>query len=173
MKKLIYSLVGAMFLFVSCQSDGLQIDEASKSDNANVTKERTIEFKSYKGVIVADPNVSDNFLQEGGGTATHIGKYTFVNTSLLSDFVGSFEGKLTTAVGDQIYYDTPFIACADGKYFFCPGVNATFTYEIRGGTGRFENASGTMTFEGTFVAGGPFEATGSAEITYNVNVNPE
>ena len=30
-----------------------------------------------------------------------------------------------------------------------------------------------MTFEGTFVAGGPFEATGSAEITYNVNVNPE
>ena len=46
MKKLLFYLVGAMFLFVSCQSDDLQIDEALKSDNANVTKERTIEFNS-------------------------------------------------------------------------------------------------------------------------------
>lgn len=87
MKKLIFTVVGALFLFVSCQSDLLESDdaflnEASKPSTAmKVTKDMTI--RSYEGEItVAGPN----FTQTGGGIATHIGQYSFVNTATFPDF---------------------------------------------------------------------------------------
>lgn len=166
MKTLIFYLAGAIFLFVSCQSDDLQIDEASKNDNAKkVEKEMTI--MSYEGVIITDLNTGD-FLQEGSGIASHIGQYTFENTANLSDFPGTFDGVMTAANGDEIFYDSPVIVCDESNPApnFCPGINATFTYTINGGTGRFEEATGTLIIEGIFVPAGSFEATGTALITY-------
>jgi hypothetical protein len=169
MKKVIFYLVGAIFLFASCQSDLIGSDdvflnEVSKSDKATkVEKEMT--FMSYEGIIITE---GDDFLQTGSGIASHIGRYTFENTSKLSDFDGEFKGVMIAANGDEIHYDTPVIVCdpAIPAPNFCPGQNATFNYTIRGGTGRFEEASGTIIIEGIFVPEGPFNATGTAVITY-------
>ena len=167
MKNFIFYLAGAIFLFVSCQSDDLQIDDSFKPDNATkVTKEIT--FRTYAGEI--DVNLSNGaFLQEGSGIASHIGQYTFVNTAnVFIDFSQTFDGTMTAANGDQIFYHLPVIVCNPGipAPDFCPGQNATFTYTIYGGTGRFEGATGELIFEGTFVDQGPFSATGSGTITY-------
>jgi hypothetical protein len=163
MKNLIFTLVGALFLFVSCQSDDLQMDEALKSDKATkVTKDMTI--RSYEGFIEIEGPV---FTQTGGGIATHIGTYTFVNTATFPDFPGTFSGVMTAANGDEIYYNSPVIVCdGDPNVSFCPEAPATFTYTIDGGTGRFDGATGTITINGPFVPAGPFTATGYAEITY-------
>ena len=170
MRNLFFILAGAMFLFVSCQSDDLPIYEASKPDKATKVEKEMI-FRSYSGVIVVDDPSPGDFLQTGSGIASHIGRYTFVNTSKVSppeDFPVFFEGTITAANGDQIYYDSPVIVCdvAIPAPNFCPGQNATFTYTIKGGTGRFEGATGSIVIEGTFVPAGPFEAIGTALIKY-------
>lgn len=107
-------------------------------------------------------------MQTGEGFATHIGQYTFVNTSNIFDFSDEFEGVIVAENGDEIHYDSALIECEENipAPDFCPGVNATFTYTIYGGTGLFQGAEGTITIKGEFVAGGPFEARGWAEFTY-------
>ena len=167
MRNLFFIVAGAMFLFVSCQSDDLPIYEASKMENAKKLPKKII-LMSYDGMISIDSN--DDFLQMGNGFASYIGEFTFVNTSNVSepaDFPVFFEGTITTANGDEIYYDSPVIVCdvANPAPTFCPGESATFTYTITGGTGRFVNAKGTLFTEGIFVPAGPFEAKGWAEFT--------
>ena len=188
MKKLIFYLVGAIFLFASCQSDLLENDdaflnEALKSPNAKpVTKEMTI--MSYEGFIVISPIFNPTpddcnivlpgedfplyFEQTGSGVASHIGQYTFVNTACLGlDGLEEFEGVITASNGDEIHYGLDKIECVNNPSSnFCPYEPATFTYLIDGGTGRFEEASGTLIINGLFVPDGKFEATGYAEITY-------
>lgn len=185
MKTLIFYLVGAIFLFASCQSDLIEsddafLDEASKSPNAKkVEKEMTI--MSYQGDIWVAPfevdctypvppgNIPLQFNQKGSGIASHLGQYTFMNTACIGEFgLENFKGVMTAANGDEIYYDSPLIACDETPFPPCLGEDeyATFTYTISGGTGRFEEATGTITIRGIFVDEGPFEATGSAVITY-------
>jgi hypothetical protein len=169
MKKLIFTVVGALFLFVSCQSDDLQIDEAlidqaSKTEDALENSKRIV-FRSYEGDIEV---VGPNFTQTGYGIATHIGEYTFVNTATFPAFPVFFVGELTfTESGDQIFYGNPVIKCAtDPSALTCPGEPATFTYTITGGTGQFTGVTGTMTIKGKFVEAGPFKARGWADFTY-------
>ena len=80
MKKLFYIVVGAIFLFASCQSDLIENDDSilnqvSKSDNVmKVNKEinkvkKEITFMSYEGIIEFIPNQGDcavQFMQTGG-----------------------------------------------------------------------------------------------------------
>lgn len=76
---------------------------------------------------------------------------------------------ITAANGDEIRYDLPLDGIKCEETFPPPcfeGENATFTYIITGGTGRFEGAEGTITINGPFAPAGPFTATGYAEITY-------
>ena len=167
MKKLFFIVVGVIFLFVSCQSDLLEshdaLIQASKSENAmKVTKEIT--FRTYSGEIVANQTTGE-FLQTGGGTASHIGQYTFVNTSSIFDFFNEFEGVLTAANGDQIFYVATNIDCGSNP-FPCIGEDAIFSYDITGGTGRFYEADGWIKYYGKFVQNGPFEGTGLGEIIY-------
>ena len=165
MKNLIFYLAGVIFLFVSCQSDDLQIEEFSKPDHATkVTKEIT--FWTYEGEIYTDP-VGDYLEQEGGGIASHIGKYTFVNTSTITGFLNPdiFVGVLTAANGDMIYYDAVGFDCGDYPVP-CVGEDAIFKYVISGGTGRFEDAEGWLEYYGIWVQNGDFEGTGKGEITY-------
>lgn len=163
MKNFIFYLAGAIFLFVSCQSDDLLIEEVSKPDHAmKVTKEIT--FRTYEGFIEAYPP-DGYFLQTGGGIASHIGKYTFENNSMFPDYFGNFQGILTAANGDEIYYVIAGIDCGSNP-FPCPGQDAIFKYAITGGSGRFAEAEGWLEYYGKFVQFGPFEGTGTGEITY-------
>ena len=89
---------------------------------------------------------------EGEGHMTHLGRFTFVSphTSGFLDF--SIEGtqNFTAANGDELYADIagqlePVVA-EDGRVLLVGTVNGTIT----GGTGRFENASGTYQFHIVF-----------------------
>jgi hypothetical protein len=92
---------------------------------------------------------------EGGGTATHVGKYTIVNshcvdpaTGVLTD--GSF--TKTAANGDQLFGtyvgNSSVIQPPAPVGIFA--VTGTLTYT--GGTGRFADITGTATMEGTLTA---------------------
>ena len=183
MKKLFYIVVGAIFLFASCQSDLIENDDSilnqvSKSDNVmKVNKEinkvkKEITFMSYEGIIEFIPNQGDcavQFMQTGGGIASHIGKYALVNTACAGpDGLGEMLGVITAANGDEIYTRLDNIKCdINPEIGFCPGEYATFTYEIAGGSGRFDEADGWIYIYGIFVPEGPFGgAIGWGTITY-------
>jgi hypothetical protein len=177
-------MVGAIFLFVSCQSDDLPFDEAAKSANAKkVTK--NITFNSYQGLIKYVPNQGGcdlQFVQTGYGEASHIGAYTFENTACFTPTgLTGFEGVMIAANGDEIHYTSadPFVECTVGSIpSFCPGEIAIFSYTIVGeqSTGRFEGAEGWLKFKGIFqpidpdsgLPEGEFEIfkNGWGEITY-------
>ena len=178
MKKIIFYLAGAIFLFVSCQSDDLPINEALKMENALMSSKKIV-FTSYEGIIEVVPfggecdflvppdNIPLQFIQKGEGNATHIGTYTFENTACIGPFgLEDFEGVLTAENGDMIYYDLTSIICDKGSDVPCPGEKATFTYNILDGTGLFSEATGTITIKGIFVEEGPFEARGWAEFDF-------
>ncbi|MCA0932431.1 hypothetical protein LCM02_08210 [Lutimonas saemankumensis] len=184
MKKIFFLVAGAFFLFVSCQSEDLPIDEAAKSAKAKkVTK--NITFNSYQGLIEYVPDTLGCdllFLQTGYGQASHIGAYTFVNTACFTPLgLTGFKGVMIAANGDEIHYTTadPFVECENDEIpipGYCPGEPATFNYDITGGTGRFLGATGSLEFYGIFqpidegsgLPEGEFEIfkNGWGEITY-------
>ena len=70
MKNFIFLMAGAIFLFVSCQSDDLQIDDSFKPDHATKVK-KDFKIKNYAGEIIVDfipgdpPSGTGDFLQIG------------------------------------------------------------------------------------------------------------
>jgi hypothetical protein len=74
------------------------------------------------------------------GQSTHLGRFTRVETSFLDGATGAIDGSMviTAADGDQL-----FVTIAGG--FISPN-DVTGTYDVTGGTGRFEGASGGATF---------------------------
>ena len=89
---------------------------------------------------------------QGGGTATHVGKYTIVNSHCVDPITGALTGGTfvkTTANGDQIFGTyagsaTVIQAPAPVGIFSLSG-----TVEFTGGTGRFAGATGTTSMTGT------------------------
>jgi hypothetical protein len=88
----------------------------------------------------------------GGGTATHLGAFTFVSPHLsgLSDFSIDGTQMFTAANGDELEASIvgalhPFVD-ESGHLFLVGDVAGTIT----GGTGRFDNASGSFTFSIVF-----------------------
>lgn len=168
MKKLLFYLVGAMFLFVSCQSDNLSIDDSFKPDKATkVTKD--FKIKNYAGEIYVDLSTGA-FEQIGGGIASHIGQFTEYNTANVSNFPGTFKGIFTAANGDEIHFISLGFQCDGDGYEFgepCPGEPVTLYYVIDGGTGRFEGAKGEFEIYGTFTLSGTYTGgTGTGWIEY-------
>jgi hypothetical protein len=123
----------------------------------------------FKGVIEA---VSDNEVHfptmsvhlAGGGTATHLGRYTFTleGTVDLRTRTGVGSAEFVAANGDSIY--TTFVGqgVPTGR---TPTENrVTETYTITGGTGRFDGAGGSFTMvrlldTATEQTSGSFEGT--------------
>lgn len=92
---------------------------------------------------------------EGGGTATHIGKYTIVNSHCVDPSTGALTGGTfvkTAANGDQIfgtYVGTATVIQPPSPVAIF-SVNGTITFT--GGTGRFAGATGSTTMAGTLQA---------------------
>ncbi len=172
MKNLFFIVAGAMFLFVSCQSDDLPIYEAAKPDKATKVK-KDFKIKNYAGEIYVDfnPNTGEgtgDFLQIGGGIASHIGQFTEYNTANVYDFPGTFKGIFTAANGDEIHFFSRGFKCDDYDFGVeCPGEPVTLYYVIDGGTGRFEGAKGDFKIFAIFTPSGPYTgATGTGSIEY-------
>jgi len=107
------------------------------------------------GTITADARCLAPLLLEsyqGGGTATHTGKYTIVNSHCLDPASGALTNGTflkTAANGDQLF----------GTYMGSASViqppapigifRITATLTFTGGTGRFNGATGTTTMSGT------------------------
>lgn len=192
-------VLGAIFLFASCQSDELQSDEvlvmnndvilmkaiesfknykstkqssttAYKSDNANrVTKEMVIKYSRGNIDVVVNPDACGannpplQFVLNGGGIASLIGQYTVLNIACIGPdgLEDPLLGFITAANGDEIYTELFQTIPDDDKEDF-----ATLDYDIIGGSGRFEGATGKLYIYGEIVLSGPYEAVGWATITY-------
>ena len=89
---------------------------------------------------------------EGGGTATHIGKYTIVNSHCLDPSTGALTGGTfvkTAANGDQIFGTYTGIATVIQPPSPIGIFSVSGTITFTGGTGRFAGATGTTTMAGT------------------------
>jgi hypothetical protein len=90
----------------------------------------------------------------GVGTWSSFETVNFCTSPGVGEVVGEF--TLTAANGDQIFgtYNT-IVLVGDGT------IAASGTYEIAGGTGRFEDATGTGTIDATGDFGPPFGVIGA------------
>jgi len=93
------------------------------------------------------------------GQATHLGRFTRTETIVVDLLTGTFAGtlKFTAANGDRL--------CADVAGHFTSPDSAVGTYVFTGGTGRFQNASGSAAFEITADEAG-FDVTFKGTIQY-------
>ena len=120
------------------------------------------------GWITATPRDRSNTVLDvvanGTGTATHLGAITVDRTAVLTatstpgvfDFNG--EATLTAATGEQL------TTTITGTFNANIG-HADLIYEWTGGTGRFENATGT-TFWSVDVADGQYDVVATGQIIY-------
>ena len=130
--------------------------ESSPLPLANASQPRPWK-ESYQatGTIAPDARCPAPLLREsdaGGGTATHIGRYTITNSHCVDPSSGALTGGSfvkTAANGDQIfgtYVGTATVIQAPAPVgIFRVSGTVTFT----GGTGRFAGASGTTNMAGT------------------------
>jgi hypothetical protein len=132
---------------------------SSPTAAANVSGPRPWK-ESYQssGTITSDARCPAPLLlesEEGGGTATHIGRYTIVNSHCLDPSTGVLTGGTftkTTANGDQIfgtYVGTATVIQPPSPVGIF-GLTGTVTFT--GGTGRFVGATGTTDMEGSLQA---------------------
>jgi len=96
---------------------------------------------------VLDPLPAFGIVGEGSGT--YIGEATFVSISTVDDGPEPDVQKacaiITADNGDKLYVEIVGTATTEFPIIFFSGVE-NFT----GGTGRFRDASGSVTYEGTF-----------------------
>ena len=107
------------------------------------------------GTITADARCPSPLLLEsyqGGGTATHAGKYDIVNSHCLDPATGALTNGTfvkTAANGDQLF--GIYVGSASVIQTPAPigifGISGTITFT--GGTGRFTGATGTTSMSGT------------------------
>jgi len=137
-----------------------QKDDTSSANNSNQGKNTlknavTRPFNSHSTGTIAFAYDEGNecypeFSQVqfiGSGTGTHIGNHTsewYVCSNPQGGLEGSFYGTLTAANGDKIYFSQP-----DPSVFTIDeNGNVTGEFDITGGTGRFEDATGHINTTG-------------------------
>jgi hypothetical protein len=95
----------------------------------------------------------------GSGNATHLGRFTRVeNIVLHPDFTLDGEIVFTAANGDQLFVDV-----VGG---FTSPTTAAGSYTITGGTGRFDDATGTAAFTGSTTDGLHFSIDFAGTISF-------
>lgn len=109
---------------------------------------------TFSSNVIGGSGTSIQTADNGSGTATHLGRYTMAaseTVDLVAMTVTNGVFTLTTANGDTV----------NGSYSgtILPGLAGYLVSgPITGGTGRFADATGTITFNGTF---NPRTGTGS------------
>ncbi len=154
-------LAGTVLLFSSCQKDEFQELQANsqKQDLLNSSQkqnkpQKTVPFKAdftaTQEVIQAPaPGTPLIFLATGTGKASHMGKTAFEAHVTIDDsgpppILAIATWTLTAANGDKIFMNS--IAIVGGGGSDANGnIVSTLTNTITGGTGRFADASGTLT----------------------------
>jgi hypothetical protein len=122
-------------------------------------------FKGSADVVVTHdefiPPSTRQLTASATGQATHLGQFTRSETLIANLAEGTFRGRLvfTAANGDLLR------ASFSGHFTAPDGSSAEGTYVFRGGTGRFQSASGQAAFKVT--ADGPdFDVTFDGTIQY-------
>src|SRR5829696_4089809 len=146
--------LAALGLLIGCDETS-SVSPASPLPPASASEARPWK-ESYQstGTIAPGARCSAPLLLvslQGGGTATHIGRYTIVNSHCVDPTNGGLtEGTFvkTAANGDQIFgrYVGSSIPTGPGTFT----ISGTVTFA--GGSGRFADASGTTTMAGTLDA---------------------
>ena len=146
----------------------------SKSDNANAVNKRIVFYPSSGTFSVVpnpgycpDSNPPLQMVIEGGGNATHIGKYTVENLACVDmngNIISRVLGFISAANGDVIYTEmgAPYPDLDNPPNLYYP-------YTILGGSagGRFDGATGSITMYGTVdYSTGTWMLSGEGEITY-------
>lgn len=102
--------------------------------------------QSLDSTPTEDPNVVEE-TAEGGGNATHLGRYTMdaSATSTLDSQTATGEHVFTAANGDQVFatFSGEFVTGDDGL------IDGVVDATIVGGTGRFATSTGYYTFRVT------------------------
>lgn len=93
-----------------------------------------------------DPTIIEE-TAEGGGNATHLGRYTMesISTSTVDSSLAAGAQVFTAANGDQVFatFTGEFVTGTDGL------IDGELDATITGGTGRFLNSTGYFTFRVT------------------------
>ena len=158
MKKINFiSLLFLVFVFiVGCTVNDIPLDV-----NDDVTlksgEKHSVPFKSTfelwsDGATSGPPII--NLIVYGSGNATHMGKTDLVVTETIttqeppSPWLAEASVVATAANGDELHFDyTSVINPSD-----FPNLDVFGICIITGGTGRFDGASGTLTYKGEFNA---------------------
>jgi hypothetical protein len=141
-------VAGTMLLF-SCQKEGISAPETEVSKaNPNRMNEFKVPFKGTYTTSVQILSSPPALLHRisGTGNATHLGASEFVATATVyltppPPFLIVGTVIFTAANGDQLF------ASYTGTSMPVAGApnNVLLTYTVTGGTGRFENATGSFT----------------------------
>lgn len=150
---LILSLVVATLL--ACNSDSMISDDMNKKGG-----ERPFKVKKLEGTYALGGNATCATLTAiGEGTVSHLGKSAILEewcfNPLVENDLGTRTITFTAANGDELYGDI--------KTIEWEGLTFMEEVQIMGGTGRFENATGTFTE--TVEISDP--TTGSGTFTYS------
>jgi hypothetical protein len=117
---------------------------------------------TFASALVTPPGTIVRTVDQGGGIATHLGRFTMVASETVDFGTGTVtDGRytLTAANGDTV----------TGTYGgqILPGLTGYLVSgPVTGGTGRFAGATGTITFHGTF---DPLTFTGSDVLTGTIS----
>jgi hypothetical protein len=151
-----YGGLAALGLLIGCDQTASVSPSQSPLPAADAAQARPWKESYHStGTIAPDPRCPAPLLLEseaGGGTATHVGNYTIVNSHCLDPRTGALTGGTfvkTAANGDQLF--GTYLGTASVIQPPTPigifGISGTVTFT--GGTGRFAGATGTTSMEGT------------------------
>lgn len=173
MKKHIFFFLALLILSFGCSKDDLVTVPGEAPYKAG-NGEKNIKFVKSSGTL--EYGYYDDYTMyydiNGGGNATFIGKFTVVNHGVvdITDYIPgdpmniiSWEGIITAANGDQIFTEMVY-----GPYFPEGPEVAYYNYEVTGGNGRFEGATGgdLVMYGSTDQVNGTWELKGEGTIYF-------
>jgi len=150
-----YVVIGLCVFAVACGSEvpGAPTSPSSAISGAEATEARGGSALPFKGQlqstehVVSMPPDGSSALRhlDGTGNATHLGRFTLSADFTVITATGNATGTATwtAANGDQIHVSV----VGHGDIVVFPIVTIVETHTITGGTGRFVDASGTITIE--------------------------
>lgn len=162
----------AVATLFACNSDSMSTDEMNKPGGERATP-INIKIKKVEGTynFIPDAECGEVTLTAiGEGIVSHLGPSSLVEQWCFNGQIpdlGKREITITAANGDELY------GFHDSVIFDPATLSFIETFNFKGGTGRFANASGTFTEyvqifpEGPGPSPGTFTLSGEGSLIYN------